>query len=206
MITCGFLEGLDEVLKKFADFKIDGKATNGEECIKQIDEGLHADIILLDIIMPNGISGYEVAKYIQTKQLPIKVIALSMLDDIAAIKAIIRFGAMGFIYKGDSLKGIDTIIHTVYNGNEFSPKEMSFTSINIKEIKDTPIPWLEHITNREMLAVKLISQDLLTKQVAQNMGISESVVNKKINNIQVKTGTKCKSGIIYFFKNVGLLK
>lgn len=202
----GFLEGVIEVVEKFADFKIVGKATSGEECIKQIDSGLHADIILLDISMPNGISGYHVAKYTKTKQLPIKVIAVSMLDDLNAIKAMIRFGAMGFVYKGDSFKGLDTIIRTVYNGDEYYPIELSFTSTEIKEIKNTPIPWLEQITDREMLAVRLISQDLLTKQVAEKMGISESVVNKKINNVQVKTGAKSKSGIIYFFKKVGLLK
>jgi DNA-binding NarL/FixJ family response regulator len=202
----GFLEGVDEVVKKFDDFKVVGKATSGEECIKQIDNGLHADILLLDISMPNGISGYEVAKHIQQKTLPIKIIALSMLDDINAIKAMIRFGALGFMYKGNSLKDIDTIIHTVYYGDEYYPKELSFTSTQIKEIKNTPIPWLERITEREMLAIKLISEDLLTKQVAENMGISGSVVNKKINNLQIKTGTKSKSGIIYFFKKVGLLK
>lgn len=202
----GFLEGVNEVVKKFANLKIVGKATSGEECIKQINSGLNADILLLDISMPNGISGYEVAKYIQKKSLPIKIIALSMLDDINAIKAMIRFGSMGFLYKGDSLKGIDTIIHTVYNGNEYYPKELNFTCAQIQEIKNTPIPWLEQITEREMLAVKLIAEDLLTKQVAENMGISESVVNKKINSVQVKTGAKSKSGIIYFFKKVGLLK
>lgn len=202
----GFLEGVDEVVKKYADFKIVGKATSGEECIKLIDSGLHADIILLDISMPNGISGYDVARYIKNKRLPFKVIALSMLDDKNAIKAMIRFGAMGFMYKGDSLKGIDTIIHTVYNGGSHYPKELGFTCTQIQEIKNTPIPWLEKITDREMLAVKLIAEDLLTKQVAENMGISESVVNKKINNVQVKTGAKSKSGIIYFFKKVGVLK
>lgn len=202
----GFLDGVDEIVKKFPDFKIVGKATSGEDCIKQIDSGLLADIILLDISMPNGISGYEVARHIQNKRLSFKVIALSMLDDINAIKAMIRFGALGFIYKGDSLKCIDSIIRTVYYGGEYYPKELCFTKVQIEEIKNTPIPWLEQITEREMLAVKLISQDLLTKQVAESMGISESVVNKKINNVQVKTGAKSKSGIIYFFKKVGLLK
>ncbi len=202
----GFIEWGIEILKKYPDFEIIGKATSGEECIKQIDDGLVPDILLQDISMPNGISGYEVAKYIQTKQLPIKVIAISMLDDINAIKAMIRFGAKGFMCKGDSFKGIDTIIHTVYNGDEYYPKELDFTSTQLKEIKNTSITWLEQITDREMLAVKLIAEDLLTKQVAKNMGVSESVINKKIKTVQAKTGTKSKSGIIYFFKKVGLLK
>ena len=58
----------------------------------------------------------------------------------------------------------------------------------------------------KIIAVKLIAEDLLTKQVAENMEISESVVSKKINNIQLKTGTKSKSGIINFFKKADLLK
>ena len=202
----GFIEWGIEILKKYPDFEIIGNATSGEECIEKIDDGLVPDILLLDISMPNGKSGYEVAKYVQTKQLPIKIIAISMINDLDAIKAMIRFGVMGFVYKGDSFKNLDTIIRKVYNGDEYYPIELSFTSSEIREIKNTPIPWLEQITEREMLAVKLIAVDLLTKQVAENMGISESVVNKKINNVKVKTSAKSKSGIIYFFKKVGLLK
>jgi DNA-binding NarL/FixJ family response regulator len=202
----GFIEWGIEILKKYPDFEIIGNATSGEECIEKIDDGLVPDILLLDISMPNGKSGYEVAKYVQTKQLPIKIIAISMINDLNAIKAMIRFGVMGFVYKGDSFKNLDTIIRRVYNGDEYYPIELSFTSSEIREIKNTPIPWLEQITEREMLAVKLIAVDLLTKQVAENMGISESVVNKKINNVKLKTSAKSNSGIIYFFKKVGLLK
>lgn len=201
-----FLEGLVELIKSNLDYKIIGIATKGESCIQQINDGLVPDILLLDISMPNGISGYEVAKYIQQNNLPIKVIALSMIDDLNAIKAMIRFGIMGFINKVDSLKSIDAIIHEIYYGDVCFPKEYNFTTIQIEEIKNTPIPWLEQMTDREKLTIDLISEDLLTKQVAHNMGISESVVNKKLSNIQIKTGTKSKSGIVYFFKKVGLLR
>ena len=57
-----------------------------------------------------------------------------------------------------------------------------------------------------MIAVKYIAEDMLTKQVAKKMGISESVVNKKIANLKQKTGEKSKSGIINFFKKVGIIK
>lgn len=200
------LEGVIEILKKFHDFEIIGKATNGQECIALFDDGISPDIILLDIQMSSGISGYDVARYIQKERLPIKVIALSMLSDIEVVKAMIRCGALGFIFKGESLTNIDIVIRQVHNGLGVYPEKCGFDQNQIEHIKNTPIPWLENITNREILAIQLIGSDKPTKQVANEMKITESVVNKKIANVLFKTGVRSKLGIIQFFKKVGILE
>lgn len=202
-----FLEGEIEVLKKYADFEIIGKATSGEECIKQINDGLTPDILLLEINKPVGISGYDVAKYVQHKKIPIKVIALSMLNDLNAIKAMIRFGAMGFVFKGDSLKDIGTIIHSVYNGIEYYPKELSFTKAQIQDIKNTPIPWLENLHPQELQVLELIANDKAQKEVSKELAISSSLISKRLRTLGEKTGVKKSSiGLINFFKSVGLIK
>jgi len=195
-----------ETLEQEFSFKICGRASGGKECIELISSGIKPDILILDISMPNGMHGYDVAKFLQKNYPAIKILVFSSFDDRAAVKAMIKFGAKGFVCKGGQTNELKRALLEVANGGAYFPKELNFTRAQIQEIKNTPIPWIEKITDREMLTVKLIAEDLLTKQVAENMGISKSVVNKKINNIQIKTGTKSKSGIIYFFKKVGLLK
>lgn len=203
----GFIEGEIEVLRKYPDFEIIGKAISGEECIKLINDGLHPDVILLDISMPNGLSGYDVAKYIQQKKLSIKVIAVSMLDDINAIKAMIRFGAMGFVYKGDSFIGLDTIIRTVYHGGEYYPKEIDFTKAQIEKLKNTHIAWLENIHPQEIKVLELIAKDKAHKEVSKELAISSSLIAKRLRSLGEKTGApKSSIGLIQFFKSVGLIK
>ena len=198
-----FLDGLVAVLKNFPNFLIVEISSSGEACIEYFENGVLPDILLLDVSMPKGLSGYQVAKHIQQHKLPIKVIALSMLSDVEALKAMIRFGAMGFIFKGDSLKNIDETIIKVSEGKEVYP--IDFDVDEIKNIKNTSIPWLEKISERELLAIQLIASDIPTKQIANKMHISESVVNKKIAHVFDKTGEKSKLGIIQFFKKVGIL-
>lgn len=201
-----FLDGVIEVLKKYPNFEVIGKATSGNECIQLISEHLQPDILLLDISMPNGISGYMVAKYIHQKKLPIKVIAVSMLDDLQAIKAMIRFGAKGFVYKGNSLKGIDEIIQTVYNGNEYYPEEVHLTPKQIEKIKHTPILWLENMHPQEWEIIQSIANDNSQKIVSKQLDISDSLVSKRLRSLCKKTGSNSSIGLINFFKSVGLIK
>jgi YesN/AraC family two-component response regulator len=60
-------EGFAEIVNKFVDCQICAQAKNGEEAIQLFEKGIIPDIILLDISMPPGMSGLEVAKIIQLK-------------------------------------------------------------------------------------------------------------------------------------------
>lgn len=202
----GFIEGVIEILKKYPEFKIIGKASSGADCIQLIDKGLQPNILLLDISMLNGISGYQVAKHIQLNKLPIKVVVVSMLDDLQAVKAMMRFGAKGFVWKGNSLKGIDAIIHSVYQGNEYYSEILKFSLEQIDEIKNTPVAWLENMHPQEWEVIQLISNDKAQKEVSSELNISTSLVSKRLKSLFYKTKTNSSIGLIKFFQSVGLIK
>ncbi|MBX9734456.1 MAG: response regulator transcription factor, partial [Chitinophagaceae bacterium] len=182
------------------------QASNGKECIQFIDDGLIPDILLLDVSMPNGMHGYEVAQQIQKRNLPIKVIAVSVLDDLEAIKAMIRCGARGFVYKGDNFIGIEAIIQTVYEGGESYPKEIGYTEEEIQVIRETPIPWLEKLMPKEWEVAELIMNEHTQKEVSKKLGISEALVSKRMRSLLKKTKAKSNIGLSNFFRRIGLRK
>lgn len=63
---------------------------------------------------------------------------------------------------------------------------MNFSKEEIQACKTSSIDWLEKITRTELVTAKLISSDLSINQVADEMNISVSVVNKKISRLQKK--------------------
>lgn len=201
-----FRDLLLELLQKNEAFKIINRSSSGEECIDQIEKGFVPDILLLDISMPKGISGYTVAKYLQKKHPKIKVIAVSMLTEINAIKAMIRFGAKGFIYKESKPSEISKAIRAVFNEQEYYPENFTLTKDEIIIYKNTKIDWLEKMSKSELYTVKLIAEDFSIKQVSSELNISASVVNKKMTSLFKKTQTHTRTGLITFLRKVGILE
>ncbi len=193
-------------LAEYSDFKVVGKAASGEECIELIEKGIIPDVLLLDVSMPKGISGYEVAKYLQLTFPAIIIIAFSMLSDYSATNAMIRIGAKAFIIKEKKLTEIAEIIRLVHIGGSYYPPEFKYSQAQIDEIKKTPIPWLEKVKSEEMEVIKLIANDCPQKQVPDQLNISSSLMGKPLNKLFKKTNTHNALGLINFLRTVGLLK
>jgi len=200
------IEGVSYFLKKFKTINVIEKVNSGEACIQLIEAGVIPDILVLDIRMPNGISGYSVAKYIMQKKYPIKIIVLSMLDDLNAIKAMMRLGVKGYIFKAENLNDYEFIIQSVYQGNEYYSKILNFSLAQIEEIKKTPIAWLENMHPQEWEVILSIANDKAQKEVSNELNISTSLVSKRLKSLFTKTGTNTSIGLIKFFKSVGLIK
>jgi DNA-binding NarL/FixJ family response regulator len=156
--------------------------------------------------MPNGISGYQVAKNLQCSFPSIKIIGISLLTDLNAVKAMIRYGAKGFLFKDAKPSEIARAIRLVQQGEEYFPKDLNLSIEEIKVCKMSSIDWLEKITRTELVTAKLISSDLTLNQVADEMNISVSVVNKKITRLQKKTKTNSRIGLLLFLRKVGILE
>jgi two-component system response regulator NreC len=195
-----------EYLSKDPDFNIINSASCGDKCLELIYNGCIPDILILDISMPNGISGYEVSKQLQKDYPSIKIIGLSMLTDCNAVRGMIRCGAKGFLFKDTNPFEIARAIKLVYSGVEYYPSCLNLSPTEIFVYKNTPIDWLENITRTETVTAKLISTDISNSLVADELNISVSAVNKKIKSLFKKTNTSSRIGLLAFLRRVGVLE
>ncbi|TXT31728.1 MAG: two component transcriptional regulator LuxR family [Chitinophagaceae bacterium] len=194
-----------QTLEQEFSFKICGRASSGKECIELISSGIKPTILILDISMPNGMHGYDVAKFLQKNYPAIKILVFSSFDDRAAIKAMIRFGAKGFVCKGGQTDELKRALLEVTNGGTYFPKDFIITAKEIKEIQSKPIEWAENMTQKEWDLAHLITSDLPLKQVAAKLDISESVASKRRKSVFKKTGAKSSIGLIAFLKKIGIM-
>jgi DNA-binding NarL/FixJ family response regulator len=201
-----FRKGLKQIIEKITGYCISAEAENGSDCLSIIKNGFIPDLLILEISLPNGVVGYEIVRYLQLHFARIKLLVLSAITDEAAVKAMIRFGVNGYIFKTADPHELENAIKKVMAGENYYPESFVFSQIEIELIKTTPIPWAENITEREMTAVKLLAQDLAQKQVADEMGISISVVRKKLDHLFKKTKCQTCLGAINFLRKVGILK
>lgn len=201
-----FRVGLKQIIEKIPYCQISSEVDSGLECIRLIEKGRIPDLLIVEISLPKGIVGYEIVKYLKVHFAHIKILVLSVISDERAVKAMIRFGVNGYIFKSSNPNELEKAIKIIMTGGNYYPENFIFSASEIDQMKQTPIPWAEHITKREMMAVKLLAQDLAQKQVAYEMGISISVVRKKLDHLFKKTKCQTCLGAINFLRKVGILE
>jgi len=80
------------------------------------------DVIVMDVSMP-GLNGIEATRHIMSEAYGIKVLALSMHDDIRLVKEMLDAGASGYLLKDCAFEELIQAIHAVAEqGTYLSPK------------------------------------------------------------------------------------
>ncbi|WP_081720433.1 MULTISPECIES: response regulator transcription factor [Sediminibacterium] len=198
------MDTIGDLLRK-ENFEVIATTLSGEACIKAIDSGLIPDVLILDINMPE-MPGYKVAQHFKKHYPNVKILVFSMITDENAVKAMIRIGVNGFAFKNLTASELAEIIRKIISGQEYYPPEFIFSTEEIASIKQQKFPWAEQLTKKEIQAAQLLANDLSRKQVASDMGISASSINKKLERIFKKTNQNTTIGIIRFLRKVGIIK
>ena len=173
-------DGLKNLLELDGSMKVISEAQDGIDCLNKLNEKL-PDILLLDINMPNK-NGLEVLQEIRSNEIPIKVMILTMHNEIDYLLRAIEIGADGYASKNIKLElkeAIDLIIH----GESFIQKEL-LPLLNSKiEKKNEELDKIKSLTKRELEVLKSIASGNSNREIATTLEISERTVKNHIFNI-----------------------
>lgn len=173
-------------------------AANGAELIYSLSTN-PVDVILLDLRMP-VISGHEALKIIKDKYPEIKIIIVSMDDDIPMIENSFERGANAHLSKACDIDDLlDAIQMTYKQGYYFTddfPKELINKIINKKSV--TPVVPDFIISDREKEIIRLICQEKCSREISEELQIVEKTVKNHRNNISKKIGTSNSAGILVY--------
>jgi DNA-binding NarL/FixJ family response regulator len=179
-----FRSGLRTEIEKVPGLKIVAEAEDGESALERI-QTLQPQIAILDVKMPNR-NGFEVMQAIREKKLPVAVILLTMHNDERIFTAALDKGAKGYVLKDGAVNEIVAAIKAVSTGGNFISPSLSTYLINrrhraISLAEQTPA--LRHLTAAEWRVLCLIAANKTSKEIADELFIAESTVNKHRENI-----------------------
>jgi len=179
-----FRSGLRTEIEKVPGLKIVAEAEDGESALERI-QTLRPDIAVLDLKMPNR-HGFEVMRAIQEKKLPVAVIFLTMHKGERIFTAALDKGAKGYVLKDGAVNEIVAAIKAVAAGENFISPSLSTILIKqrsraISLAEQTPA--LRHLTAAERRVLCLIAANKTSKEIADELFVAESTVNKHRENI-----------------------
>ncbi|MDD4876921.1 MAG: response regulator transcription factor [Dehalococcoidales bacterium] len=181
-------EGLRRMLELETDIQVIGEANNAREALTQLDL-LNPEIILVDIKMPD-VNGIELTRQIKAKHPTSSIIMLTLYDEYLA--EAIEAGAVGYLLKDVKREELVKAIRAVHQG--LSPLNLSLSRTQLAELAIPPNNKNQNrLTERELSILRMIAEGITTKEIANQLFLSQASVKRSVRVIFDKMEVRNRS-------------
>ena len=196
------IDGVKAVLDLEPNIEVIGYSLNGLQVVEWFKEN-QADVLVLDINMPE-LDGIEVLKKLKGHKNKPEIIVLSSYDDVKLVKEVLQMGAKGFVPKKSAGEHIVNAVYKVAEGNQYFTddikEKMMQTLLNgqVKNEGSQDGVLISSLTKREVQVLKLVAQQYSTREIGDELHISESTVETHRKNLMKKVKVKNSVGLAIF--------
>lgn len=196
------IDGLMAVLQTENDWEVLEPVNNGKQLISRLSVA-PVDLVLLDLNMPQ-LDGIQTLAVIRQRFPSVKVLVITNYNQPQLQAEIRKLGASGYLLKNVSVHSLKEAIATVLKGGtcfeELLPSQA------------TPDAWFlddfmkkYQLTRREVEIIKMIGKELTSKEIGDQLFISELTVSTHRKNIMRKLEVKNMAGVVNFARQHGLI-
>ena len=143
------------------------------------------NILLLDLRLP-GMSGLDALPLIHVASPKTRIIILSQSDAPGDIVQAISAGVSGYLLKSSRLKEITEAIRTVSQGGGSLDKNVA--QFILEKMTTKELLQIDMLTEREGEILVMLSEGLVKKEIATQLGIGYSTVDTHVSHIYKKLG------------------
>ena len=161
------------------------------EVAELLERGSDVDLVLLDLTMP-GVRGFSGLMYLRAQYPSVPVIVVSANDDPAAIRRCMEFGASGFIPKTLGVEAMRMAISRILSGGVWTPPDVDLSAGSDAETAEL-IARMATLTPQQVRVLMMLSEGLLNKQIAYQLGVSEATVKAHVSAILQKLGVESRT-------------
>ena len=185
-------DGLRARLDAVPTFTVVGEAGNADEALALAAQH-EPDLVLMDVGM-KGMNGIELAAVFHERFPAIRVLMLSMHDNVQYVTQAVRAGASGYVLKDSPATEIIHAIDAVLRGERFFSTELGARMIQASAMQ-MPV---EQLTPRECEILDALADGLSSKQIAQRNGLSVRTVETHRLNLKRKLDIEGQAELIKF--------
>lgn len=174
-------EGLRSLLELDGDIQVIEEAVDGEDCLEKL-KTCKPDVLLLDINMPKK-NGLEVLQCINKSNLKVKVLVLTVHNEVEYLIKAVDIGVDGYILKDSESAELKKAIFAITKGENYIQPDL-IPALNSKMIeKNSDKDKIDSLTKREFEVLKLLAVGMYNKEIAEKLNISERTVKNHVSNI-----------------------
>jgi DNA-binding NarL/FixJ family response regulator len=162
-----------------------------DDVAELLERDSEIDLILLDLTMPGG-RGFSGLMYLRAQYPGVPVIVVSGNDDPAAIRRCMEFGASGFIPKTLGVEAMRGAIARIIEGGVWTPPDVDLNAGADAQAAEL-IARMSTLTPQQVRVLMMLSEGLLNKQIAFQLGVSEATVKAHVSAILQKLGVESRT-------------
>ncbi|HSK90600.1 MAG TPA: response regulator transcription factor [Euzebyales bacterium] len=194
-------EGLRSVLATFDDLDIVAEADNIDAAIKAVVTH-RPDVVLLDLQLHDQ-DGADIVRALAAREVDVAVLVLSVHDDVARLRRVLRAGARGYLLKSARPDELAAAIRRVAAGRWAIGDEL--LGLLIEAFIGVAPVGVPPVTPREREVLDLLAEGLANRAVAERLGISTRTAQKHVENLFKKFNVHERGELIGMADRSGLL-
>jgi DNA-binding NarL/FixJ family response regulator len=185
-------DGLRLRLEGVPGLEVAGEAGNANDALA-IAEKLTPDLALMDVGM-QGMNGIALAGVFHERFPAVRVLMLSMHDNIEYVTQAVRAGASGYLLKDSPATEIIHAITAVLENRVFFSAGIAARVIQARTLQTS----VERLTPREFEILDALADGLSSKQIAERYGLSVRTVETHRLNLKRKLEIEGQAELIKF--------
>ena len=199
--------GLKLLLGSNETLSIVGEASDGASALLLVEQ-LQPDILLLDLAMP-GMDGLECLRELKRRNLPTRVIVLTMFEDENYVLAAMSAGAQGYVQKSaidtELFQAIENVAAGRLHLNEKSAKSL-LSMLLVERQQVVAPPMAAVLSPREQEVLRWYAHGFSLREIGEQLGLSVKTVDTYKTRIMEKLGFQKKSELIAYAAKQGLFE
>lgn len=189
------LGALRKALDEAEDFEVVAETDSGSHVLPLVARH-NPDLVLLDVHMP-GMDGLMALDLIRERHPSVKVVLISASNAPDEIQAALRRGASGYLVKSIDPGDIPAALRQAIDGT-------AFYALDDAESTEQHLARTVGLTDRELTILRAVARGLSSKQVAQELVVTEQTVKFHLSNVYRKIGVTNRAGAVEFAIRKGL--
>ncbi|MFX3632979.1 MAG: response regulator [Candidatus Pristimantibacillus sp.] len=193
-------EGMRDIVGTDLSFEVVGEAVSGEEALARIDDVM-PDLVLMDINMP-GMGGLEATQKLKLLHPSLKIVMVTVSDDITHLFEAIKRGAQGYLFKNLAPSAWMEYLRAIAVDEAPMSKEIAFRLLQefssaagntaqptrsqgvIKSESAQSLTTPLTVREKEILERVVLGES--NREIAAGFGLSEHTVKNHLKNILQK--------------------
>ena len=197
-----FLDGLEDIFRRERDIEVLERCLEGQAGLRAVRQ-LKPDVLILDLRMPK-MDGLGVLREMQKEKLSTRVVVLTAALDEDEVLEAIRLGVQGVVLNEMAARLLVQCVRKVHAGEQWLEKRS--VSLALEKLLKRQAAAREMagvLTPREIEIVRMVSDGLRNREIADRLCINEGTVKVHLHNIYEKLKVNSRLQLARYARDKG---